>query len=49
MTYLKVPLNSFENRYTIRHPVIGDLPALLRLEAECWAEPLRASADDIRQ
>jgi malonyl CoA-acyl carrier protein transacylase len=49
MTYLKVPLNSFENRYTIRHPVIEDLPALLRLEAECWAEPLRASSDEIRQ
>ena len=49
MNQLKIPLNCFENRYTIHHPVLRDLPALLHLETECWPEPLRASPDEIRE
>ena len=40
--------NWFEERpYIIRHPYLEDLPALVRLETECWAEPLRASEAEI--
>ncbi|MBF0100084.1 MAG: SDR family NAD(P)-dependent oxidoreductase [Desulfobacterales bacterium] len=49
MNQFKVPLNSFENRYTIRNPIVKDLPALFRLETECWTESLRATSDQIRQ
>ncbi|MDY6988821.1 MAG: SDR family NAD(P)-dependent oxidoreductase [Thermodesulfobacteriota bacterium] len=48
-TQLKVPLNCFESRYTIRHPIIEDVPALVRLEQECWPEALRAHSDVIWQ
>src|SRR5262245_38762136 len=45
-----VTLNWFEKRpYTVRHACLEDLPVLIRLEAECWVEPLRATADEIRQ
>ncbi|MEZ4869001.1 MAG: SDR family NAD(P)-dependent oxidoreductase [Caldilineaceae bacterium] len=40
----------FEARaYTIRHPDLADLSALLRLEEACWREPLRATAEELRQ
>src|SRR5690349_5258558 len=35
--------------YHIRHPQLADLPALLRLEAACWPEPLRASTTELQQ
>ncbi|MDY6949882.1 MAG: SDR family NAD(P)-dependent oxidoreductase [Thermodesulfobacteriota bacterium] len=49
MSQLKVPLNCFESRYTIRHPIIEDIPALVRLEQECWPEALQAHSDVIRR
>src|SRR5262249_9807374 len=45
-----ITLNWFEKRpYVVRHACLEDLPALIRLEAECWVEPLRATADEIHQ
>lgn len=45
-----VTLHWFEKRpYTVRHACLADLPVLIRLEAECWVEPLRATAEEIRQ
>jgi malonyl CoA-acyl carrier protein transacylase len=45
-----VTLQWLERRpYTIRHAQLNDLPVLLRLEDECWAKPLQATADEIRQ
>ena len=32
----------------IRQVTLGDMPSLLALEASCWAEPLRASEEEIR-
>ena len=43
------PDSWFEQRaYRIRHPELGDLPDLLRLEEECWIEPLRATEAELR-
>ncbi|HEY3861189.1 MAG TPA: SDR family NAD(P)-dependent oxidoreductase [Verrucomicrobiae bacterium] len=48
--YPDATLNWFESRpYRIRQARLADLPALLDLEQACWAEPLRASADELRQ
>ena len=48
---LKSKLDSwFEQRaYRIRHPELADMPDLLRLEKECWIEPLRATEAELRQ
>lgn len=44
------PATWFEVRdYRVRTPTLLDLPALLRLEEECWIEPLRASEAALRQ
>jgi amino acid adenylation domain-containing protein/non-ribosomal peptide synthase protein (TIGR01720 family) len=48
--FTRITLNCFEKRaYTIRHPHLSDLPALVNLEAKCWSKHLQASADEIRQ
>ncbi|GET41661.1 GNAT family N-acetyltransferase [Microseira wollei] len=48
--FTRITLNCFEKRpYTIRHPNLSDLPALVNLEAKCWPEHLQASGDEIRQ
>jgi acyl carrier protein len=48
--FSRITLNWFEKRpYTIRHPHLGDLPALVNLEAKCWPEPLRVSSNEIQQ
>jgi malonyl CoA-acyl carrier protein transacylase len=48
--FTRITLNCFEKRaYTIRHPHLSDMPALVNLEAKCWSKHLQASADEIRQ
>lgn len=48
--FTRITLNCFEKRpYTIRHPYLSDLKALVDLEKKCWPEHLRASSDEIRQ
>jgi acyl transferase domain-containing protein/NADPH:quinone reductase-like Zn-dependent oxidoreductase/acyl carrier protein/SAM-dependent methyltransferase/GNAT superfamily N-acetyltransferase len=50
LPFSRITLNWFEKHpYTVRHTRIEDMPALLRLEAACWAEPLRVSKAQIRQ
>ncbi|MFB1483782.1 SDR family NAD(P)-dependent oxidoreductase [Corallococcus sp. RDP092CA] len=33
--------------YVLRHPVLDDLPALVRLEEACWPEPLRMTVETL--
>jgi malonyl CoA-acyl carrier protein transacylase len=48
--FTRITLNLFEKKpYKIRHPHLSDLDALVNLEAQCWPEHLRASANEIRQ
>jgi|JFJP01.1.fsa_nt_gi Acetyltransferases len=48
--FTRITLSCFEKRaYTIRHPHLSDIPALVNLEAKCWSKHLQASADEIRQ
>lgn len=48
--FTRITLNCFDKRpYTIRHPYLSDLKALVDLENKCWPEHLRASSDEIRQ
>lgn len=48
--FTRITLSCFEKRaYTIRHPHLSDLPALVNLEAKCWPKHLQAPADEIRQ
>ena len=50
MPFASLTKEWFEIRpYTIRHPQLADLPMLLRVESECWIEPLRASEAELRQ
>lgn len=48
--FTRITLNWFEKRpYTIRQPNLSDLPALVKLEAECWTEALRTSTAELRR
>ncbi|BAZ33696.1 amino acid adenylation domain-containing protein (plasmid) [Cylindrospermum sp. NIES-4074] len=48
--FTRITLNIFEKKaYKIRHPLLKDLPGLINLEAKCWPEHLRTSADIIQQ
>ncbi len=48
--FTRITLNCFEKQgYKIRHPHLSDLPALINLEAKCWPEHLRVSADEIQR
>ncbi len=45
-----LPQTGFEARpYQIRLATLADLPTLLHLEAECWIEPLQATAAELHQ
>lgn len=48
--FTRSTLGRFEKRsYSVRHPRPEDLPALVRLEEECWPLPLCSSPDEIRE
>jgi malonyl CoA-acyl carrier protein transacylase len=48
--FTRIALNCFEKRpYTIRHPNLSDLPALVHLEAKCWSEHLRTEPSEIQK
>ncbi|MBW4594596.1 MAG: SDR family NAD(P)-dependent oxidoreductase [Brasilonema angustatum HA4187-MV1] len=48
--FTRITLNWFEKRsYTIRQPNLSDLPALVKLEAECWTEALRSSRAELER
>ncbi|MFB8795997.1 MAG: SDR family NAD(P)-dependent oxidoreductase [Microcoleus sp.] len=48
--FSRITLNCFEKRpYTIRHPNLSDLPALVHLEAKCWSEHLRTATSEIQK
>lgn len=44
---ISIPLDCFESRYTLRHPVMDDLPALLRLDKACQPPGLRNTEDEL--
>lgn len=47
MNQISIPLDCFESRYTLRHPVMDDLPALLRLDKACQPPGLRNTEDEL--
>ncbi len=50
LPFTRITSHCFEKRpYRIRHPRMEDLAALVDLEAQCWAEPLRTATTEIQQ
>ena len=50
LPYSRITLSYFEKRpFTLETAKLSDLPALMRLEAECWEPALCASSDEICQ
>ncbi|PWT90098.1 MAG: hypothetical protein C5B54_07785 [Acidobacteria bacterium] len=46
--FCRITLDCFEKRpYVIRHPHMGDLDSLMRLEEACWDPALRVSAQEV--
>lgn len=48
MNQVPIPQNCFDYRYILRHPILDDVPDLLRLENACRPPELRNSEKELR-